>query len=363
MIPDPLRPAPLFSFSAPLYQLDFHLNLHNRGDRELELLGLSLAFRRGDRTLACLALGQGLLASRLRAAPITVLRDRQSLAVAARTRPALLRPKGDARIAPGETVSLVHQLSLHRTEELPDRIACRVVGRAGSTPGRATRELGVLELQQRTRLSLPFTGRWWVMGTHRFDEDHAEAAVASQRFAYDLGVLGAELVSYRGDPRRNASYLASGRPILAAADGEVVAVHDGVAENDPVGSRPSWREVQRRPEDLAGNFVVLRHEGDEHTAYLHLQPGLKLRRGVRVRRGERVGSCGNSGNSRESHLHIQLQDGPDPLRARALPPRFGDFTIFLGGLRLYVSPTRPQPLPSGAPIEPGRAEGSSAFPP
>ncbi len=355
----PLRPAPLFAFGGELFQLRFHLNLRNRGERALELRALSLRARRAGAAIAEVELGAALLARRLRAAPVVLVRDRQSLAIAARGRALLRRAKGDTRIGPGESLSLLHELSLLRRDELPDELELRVLGDAGE----AELRVPVREHVQRTRLALPVSGRWWVMAAHRLGEDHAEDAVASQLYSYDLGVLGAELASYRGDPRRNASYLAWDRPILAAADGEVVTVHDGVAENEPVGMRPSWRDAQRRPEDLAGNFVVLRHEAGEHTAYLHLRPGLALRVGARVRRGEPVGRCGNSGNSRESHLHIQLQDGPDPLRAAALPPRFGDFTLLSGGLKLYVPPDRPQPLPAGHPIAAGRLEGAVLFAP
>jgi len=41
--------------------------------------------------------------------------------------------------------------------------------------------------QQETRLRLPFSGRWWLLGTHRFDDHHAQAILDSQNFAYDFG--------------------------------------------------------------------------------------------------------------------------------------------------------------------------------
>jgi hypothetical protein len=333
------------------------VNLTNRGTRELELSSLSLTASRGEAQLSRRVLGRELLAQRLRALPVVLVRDRQTLAVAARGLSRLGRPRGSTRLAPGESASLPHELELERPEALPDALTLRVV----ASDGEAVRRVSLLATAPRTRLSLPLAGRVFVMAGHRLGEDHAEPAVASQRFAYDLGVLGPELLSYRGDRRRNASYLVWGRPVLAAADGVVAAVHDGVAENDPVGTRPSWRDSQRDPADLGGNFVVLRHEAEEHTAYLHLQPGLTLRVGDRVRRGEPVGRCGNSGNSREPHLHLQLQDGPDLLRAAAIPPRFGDFTILHGGLLLHVPAEHPQPLPTGHAIERGRLEGAQRF--
>jgi hypothetical protein len=360
-VPDPVYVAPLFSLAGELYQLHFHLNLRNTGERALRVRRLQLVARGRGAELSLLSLEEALLAGRLRAAPVVVVRDRQTLAAAARLRGLLERPRGSTTIAAGESVSL-EQVALLRADELPEQVLCRVQidspYSGGSArlrsphAGLAEHPLRVVRFAQRTSLRLPFAGRWWVMAGHRVGEDHAAAALGSQRFAYDLGVLGADASTHRGDARRNESYHASGRPVLAAVDGEVVALHDGVPENEPAGSRPSWRDVLREPADLAGNFVVLRHAGEEHSAYLHLKPGLKLALGARVRAGAVVGACGNSGYSLESHLHFQLQDGPDPLRAAGLPARFGDFTLHLGHLRLHVPAARPRPLPVGLVVEP-----------
>jgi murein DD-endopeptidase MepM/ murein hydrolase activator NlpD len=199
------------------------------------------------------------------------------------------------------------------------------------------------------------------MAGHRLDEHHGDSILASQNFAYDLGVIGSDGATLSGDPALNASYHAHGRPILAAAPGEVVRLHDGVAENKPVGRRPTWRAILRRPLDVAGNHVVVRHAAGEHTAYLHLMPGIPVEIGDRVAAGQVIGRCGNSGNSLESHLHFQLQDGPDLLRASGLPARFEDFTVHLGHLRLYVPPSQPQPLPSRLLVEPGRTSGAVPY--
>jgi murein DD-endopeptidase MepM/ murein hydrolase activator NlpD len=119
----------------------------------------------------------------------------------------------------------------------------------------------------------------------------------------------------------------------------------------------------RRPLDLAGNHVILKHGPREYSAYMHLMPGLKVRPGQRVEQGQVVGLCGNSGNSLETHLHFQLQDGPDPIRARGLPVRFGDFTVHWAHVSLYVPPDRPMPLPVRLTVEPGRAEGAVLYDP
>ena len=287
------------------------------------------------------------------------MRDRQSLAAAAHDQAALGRAKGDSLLGPGESASLPHQVLVLRPDEEPDELQLQIDLAGGAA---VQRSFAVSSHAQLTSLRLPVDGRWWVMQGHRFDEEHAAGeALPSQSFAYDLGVLGADGRTYRGDPLRNASYFAHGRPVLAMADGEVVRVQDGLPENEPVGRRPSWEQVLRRPEDLAGNFVVLRHRRGEHSAYLHLQPGLSLATGARVRAGQPLGRCGNSGNSLEPHLHVQLQDGPDPLRAAGLPARFADFTLELGHLELHVR--QPRPLPALLVVQPGRSAGASELSP
>lgn len=336
-------------------QILFHLNLHNDGKRPLRLVGVQLTSLDGEGgLLSRVELGEALLRRELRPVAWIVMRDRQSIAAAHRYRGLFRRARGNTIIGVGESTSLTHQLQITRPSVVPHRIRC-VVAYDG---GKASAELPVRIHRQRAAMTLPVAGRWWVMAGHRFDEYHSMAILSSQNFAYDLGVLGTGQATCDGDPTRNESYHANGKPILAVADGEVVAVHDGVSENTPVGVRPAWQELLRRPLDLAGNHVVVRHGSGEYTAYIHLRPDLKVERGQKVKRGQVLGLCGNSGNSLETHLHFQLQDGPDLLTANGLPVRFGDFTIHLAHLRIYVSADRPMPLPVRLVVEPGRAEGA-----
>ena len=49
---------------------------------------------------------------------------------------------------------------------------------------------------------------------------------------------------------------------------------------------------------------------------------LQVQLGQVVSVGEPVGRCGNSGNSTEPHLHLQVSDSTDGTRARGLPFAF-----------------------------------------
>ena len=348
VIPNPLVPAALLTLRGEYAQLLFHINLRNSGTVPLTLRQLELIHRRSGKVLWRTVLDQTLLAERLRPAPWVVMRDRQSIAAAHRLWSRPPRPLGNTLIPPGETVSLVDLHVLVRPNELPDQLLCV----AHLDRGQQQRTVPVRVYRQTTRLRLPIRGRWWVLAGHRFDEYHGQSLVNSQNFAYDFGVLGKNLTTFSGTGRRNGDYGCHDRPVLAAALGTVVEVHDGVAENKRVGRRPDWRQVQLWPRDIAGNFVVVRHADREYSAYLHLRPNIPVKVGQQVSAGAELGRCGNSGNSSEPHLHFQLQDGPDPLKARGRPARFSNFMFNFGRLWIEVGNEEDAPLPSWVAVQP-----------
>lgn len=97
---------------------------------------------------------------------------------------------------------------------------------------------------------------------------------------------------------------------------------------------------------LAGNYVIIRHEGGEYSLLAHLRRGsVRVRPGDRVRQGQVMGECGNSGSSSEPHLHFQVQDHPNFLLCASLPVRFSGWCWVgrqevggLGGERLVAFP-------------------------
>jgi len=151
-------------------------------------------------------------------------------------------------------------------------------------------------------LAFPFKGQWRVDwgGPTKDLNQHVQAP--AQRRAADLVIAGADGKTHRGDGKKNDDYYAYGREILAAADGVVSTVIDGVAENE-IGSTNRYV--------LPGNVVILKHGDTLYSVYAHLQPGkIRVKTGAKIKRGQVLGFCGNSGNSSEPHLHFQLQDGP-----------------------------------------------------
>jgi hypothetical protein len=190
-------------------------------------------------------------------------------------------------------------------------------------------------------LTLPFRGTWRARnsparavpshGTHLFATTYAMDFVA---------VRGRRTATVR-DWRALLStepvdrFFAFGQPILAPAAGRVVSVHDGeedhVARRSPLAQVPyaltQAARVRGGAGAIAGNHVIL--ELTECGAYVvlaHLRAGsVRVGEGESVAVGQEVGACGNSGNSTQPHLHIQVMDSADPFAARGLPMSFREY--------------------------------------
>lgn len=118
---------------------------------------------------------------------------------------------------------------------------------------------------------------------------------------------------------RREEDLARDIPVLAAADGTVLRVRDGMADRN-VRELPAGSLGDR----LAGNAVIVDHGEGWVTQYSHLKmASIVARPGTRVRRGDRLGFVGMSGNAEFPHLHFKVRkDGKtiDPFLAIAGAP-------------------------------------------
>ncbi len=172
-------------------------------------------------------------------------------------------------------------------------------------------------------LGLPFRGRWLVVwgGDTPALNHHIEHA--SQRRAADLVIVDDAGQSFRGEGRALGDYYAYGQEVLAMAEGVVTTAIDGVPDA-PIG--------ETNPYVAPGNLVTLRHAGELYSTYAHLIPGsLKVKVGDRVRRGQVLARCGNSGNSTEPHLHVQVQDGPRFEKSWGVEMVFAEVTLTRSG--------------------------------
>ncbi|MBD7949455.1 M23 family metallopeptidase [Oerskovia rustica] len=191
-------------------------------------------------------------------------------------------------------------------------------------------------------LALPFHGRWLVQNSPARRVPSHGVDVLGQRYAIDfVGVDSRHRTAAVRDWRTALGteppelFVAFGRPILAPADGVVVRVHDG--EDDHAARRSQLALVpyalgaaarlREGVHAVAGNHVTVVLAGSgAFVSLVHLRHGsLRVRVGDAVRAGQQVAACGNSGNSTQPHVHVQVTDSADFSVARGVPITFRDF--------------------------------------
>ena len=179
----------------------------------------------------------------------------------------------------------------------------------------------------------PFTGANWLAANGPSNTSTHRRTILTvdgrprigQRFAIDFVQLGADGRTYRGDPNRNASYLAYDTPIMAVAAGTIAATLDGVPENTPQSPKMA---VELNLSNVGGNFIAEKIGAGRYVMYAHLKPGsLKVKPGDKVAAGQIIARLGNSGNSTEPHLHLQVCDAPSFAASSGIPYEFDSFKL------------------------------------
>jgi len=239
-------------------------------------------------------------------------------------------------LAPGAALLVFQQYVAYRGDA--DRLRVTVRLAEGAEPVIA--ELAIDNGTAPGAFRFPLQGRWFV-GAGASTHSHHRWAVPEE-FALDVLRIGEGGVTFRGDGRRMQDYYAYGAPVLASADGEVVKVHDGAADNVKMlraasESLADYLQRLRAGQDellaqgtdaIAGNHVVIKHANGVYSVYAHLRPGsLKVAVGDRVRVGQVLAELGGSGNSTEPHLHFHLCNGPDALHCAGLPVAFDNIEL------------------------------------
>ncbi|MHA1420224.1 MAG: M23 family metallopeptidase [Candidatus Heimdallarchaeaceae archaeon] len=133
--------------------------------------------------------------------------------------------------------------------------------------------------------------------------------------------------------KKNESHTFYGEKVIAIADGVIVDSFDQLPDNPTAGEYLPEEDLGKIIAEsgylpiAAGNYIVIKHPGEEYSFYAHLIPNsLKVKIGEKVKQGQVIGLLGNSGNSTAPHLHFHLMQGPDPLSARGLPCSFTNLT-------------------------------------
>jgi hypothetical protein len=211
----------------------------------------------------------------------------------------------------------------------------------------------------RGRLVLPIAGRVLVydgfdaLSHHRrgtyLDSGSKALGVTDnfQRYGLDLVVVDQEGRFFTGDGARAEQWLGWGKPVRAAGDGLVAAVHDGQPDNVAMGTLDRWKDRTSadNPMSSYGNYVLINHGGGEFSLVGHLRDGsVAVKKGDRVRAGQTLGGIGNSGASGGVHVHFERRSGWGLAGIETLPAYFSEVRLLGGRGR---SPNAPAALDSG----------------
>lgn len=192
-------------------------------------------------------------------------------------------------------------------------------------------ELQLLEQQENIcktsrTYRMPINKEWLVLwgGTNALLNYHYP--VLSQRYAYDL-VIQRDESTYKEYGDELEDYYAFNQKVVAPAEGKVVAIVDGLKDN-PIGDVDT--------EHPAGNYVIIDHGNGEYSLLAHFKQGsILVKEGDFVYEGKWIGSCGNSGNSTEPHIHFQVMNDHHLFTSESLQIQFtngiepirGDYVI------------------------------------
>ena len=147
----------------------------------------------------------------------------------------------------------------------------------------------------------PLAGEWYVGHGGNAELVNYHHIAANQRDALDI-LKVRDNSTHSGAGRNLDDYYAFGEPVLAPGDGVITAA-TGTLRDEPVGTVDL-----DHPE---GNHLVVDIGDGRYVVLAHLrQNSLQVSVGDRVRAGQPIAQVGNSGNTDEPHLHLQIQNRP-----------------------------------------------------
>jgi hypothetical protein len=208
---------------------------------------------------------------------------------------------------------------------------------------RASLDLHPVRYENRARLILPVTGRAFIHDGHDYVSHHRRLDITGgmttalgidtnmMRYAYDFVIVDEQGRMYRGDGEKNEDWYGFGTPVVAPADGVVVAMSDGQPDNtkSKKALRMTMEAFMANHQLPFGNYVILDHGNGEFSFFAHFKNGsVAVKKGDTVRQGQQIGQMGFSGDAFLVHLHYQLQRNAN--WGEGLPSYFSDVERFDG---------------------------------
>lgn len=190
----------------------------------------------------------------------------------------------------------------------------------------------------------PVKGMVTVIGTP-WNLATGHRGAVSQEFAFDVvdyqRLENGEL-SLSSPPHSNkvTDYFSYHREVHAIGEGIVVAV--GNNWPDKWVENPKKYSINRVTDltsklikkgmdfnhAILGNYVIIDHQNEEFSLYAHMSEGtVTVKIGEHVQQGQVIGKIGNTSNSTDPHLHLQLMDSKDFPSSNGLPIMFKDIKL------------------------------------
>ena len=247
-----------------------------------------------------------------------------------------------ARLAAGQSAVLFLSRLTHLHHVGPHRLDAIEIAVSYRTERSANERIALLRVplfnpEPKATYSFPLTLNGLLVTNLPGDLTRHRADHSSE-FAFDvIGVRQAHdgtLHAARAAPPLLPDYFIFRQDVLAIANGVVVAAGAGYPAGAVVApatySESDYARVSAPliptigyANTVAGNYLVIDHGQGVYAMYAHLDVGsLRKKPGDPVRKREVIGKVGNTGHSTQPHLHFQLMDGPDFLRANGLPVAF-----------------------------------------
>lgn len=161
-------------------------------------------------------------------------------------------------------------------------------------------------------LSLPFSGRWHSWQGFNGKWTHQ----GLYKYAYDFVITDSEQHTFLNKGQHLTDYYCYGKDILSPVNGKIVHIINHLPDNiiASIDTLNPWgNEVIIQ--DVRGFYIKI-----AHMAY----QSVTVFEGQSVTVGSPIGLCGNSGNSPQPHLHIQVQTSTFPT-APTIPFVFVNF--------------------------------------
>jgi hypothetical protein len=207
-------------------------------------------------------------------------------------------------------------------------------------------------------IALPILGTWRVTQGHTCETNHRRGRLGGE-FSWDFAAVREEGqlgVPGFDESHRNDESATFGRPVISPVSGTVVAVVNGVPDNDEQKSFPrrSIVESTREPRWIFGNYLVLDAGNDVFVLLAHLKSGsIVVRPGAVVHEGDPLAQAGNSGNTMLPHVHVQVMDGADPAASAVsgIPALFRNYVEILSNGKKNDRETTVRRVAAGDPPE------------